>query len=67
MPLWAVGPAVASRIDALPGAPPFELSTAFQQAIDAGEQIAGIEVGPTRGLTTPFDLVEHNFPYLRSL
>jgi GTP:adenosylcobinamide-phosphate guanylyltransferase len=67
MPLWAVGPAVASRVDALPGAPPFELSTAFQQAIDAGEEIAGIEVGPTRGLTTPFDLVEHNFPYLRSL
>ena len=67
MPLWAVGPAVASRIEELPGAPPFELSTAFQQAIDEGEQIAGIEVGPTRGLTTPFDLVEHNFPYLRSL
>ena len=67
MPLWAVGPAVASRIDELPGEPPFELSTAFQQAIDAGEEIAGIEVGATRGLTTPFDLVEHNFPYLRSL
>ena len=67
MPLWAVGPAVANRIEELPGAPPFELSTAFQQAIDEGEQIAGIEVGPTRGLTTPFDLVEHNFPYLRSL
>jgi NDP-sugar pyrophosphorylase family protein len=67
MPLWAVGPTVASRVEALPGAPPFELSTVFQQAIDAGEQVAGIEVGPTRGLTTPFDLVEHNFPYLRSL
>lgn len=67
MPLWAAGPAVASRIDALPGAPPFELSTAFQQAIDAGEQILGVEVGPTRGLTTPFDLVEQNFAYLRSL
>jgi CTP:molybdopterin cytidylyltransferase MocA len=67
MPLWAAGPAVASRIDALPGAPPFELSTAFQQAIDTGEQILGVEVGPTRGLTTPFDLVEQNFAYLRSL
>jgi hypothetical protein len=67
MPLWAVGQAVAPRIDALPGRPPFELSTAFQQAIDAGEQIAAIEVGPARGLTTPFDLLEHNFPYLRSL
>jgi len=67
MPLWAVGPVVASRIEALPGTRPYELSTAFQQAIDAGEEIAGIEVGPTRGLTTPFDLLEHNFPYLRSL
>ena len=67
MPLWAVGQAVAPRIEALPGNRPYELSTAFQQAIDAGEQIAGIEVGPTRGLTTPFDLLEHNFPYLRSL
>jgi NDP-sugar pyrophosphorylase family protein len=67
MPLWAVGPAVASRIEALPGARPFELSTAFQQAIDAGEQLAGIEVGQTRSLTTPFDLLEHNFTYLGSL
>ena len=40
---------------------------ALGQAIDAGEEIAAIEVGATRGLTTPFDLVEHNFPYLRSL
>ena len=67
MPLWGVGPSVASHVEALPGARPFELATAFQQAIDAGEQIAGIEVGPTRGLTTPFDLLEHNFPYLGSL
>ncbi len=67
MPLWAVGPAVAAHVEALPGARPFELSTAFQHAIDAGEQIAGIEVGRTRGLTTPFDLLEHNFPYLGGL
>lgn len=67
LPLWGVGPSVASRIAALPGRPPFELATAFQHAIDAGEQIAGIEVGPTRGLTTPFDLLEQNFPYLGSL
>jgi len=67
MPLWAAGPAVAGHIEALPGTRPFELATAFQHAIDAGEQIAGIEVGPTRGLTTPFDLLEHNFPYLGSL
>ena len=40
---------------------------AFQQAIDAGERIAGIEIGPTRGLTTPVDLIRENFPYLRQL
>ena len=67
LPLWAVGPAVASRVEALPGQAPFELSTAFQGAIDEGEEIVGIEVGPTRGLTTPFDLLEQNFPYLGSL
>jgi len=63
-PLWAAGPDVARRIEALPGARPFELATAFQLAIDEGEQIAALEIGPTRGLTTPFDLIEHNFPYL---
>jgi bifunctional UDP-N-acetylglucosamine pyrophosphorylase/glucosamine-1-phosphate N-acetyltransferase len=67
LPLWAVGPEVASRIEALPGTPPFELATAFQHAIDAGKPVAGIEVGQTRGLTTPFDLLEQNFPYLRGL
>ena len=27
----------------------------------------GTEFTVTKTLTTPFDLVEHNFPYLRSL
>ncbi len=66
-PLWAVGPRVAPFVEARPGQAPFELATAFQQAIDAGERVAGIEIGPTRGLTTPFDLLEENFPYLRNL
>lgn len=66
-PLWAVGAGVGSFVDARPGKAPFELATAFQQAIDAGERVAGIEIGPTRGLTTPFDLLEENFPYLRHL
>ena len=66
-PLWAVGPAVGPFVDARPGQAPFELATAFQQAIDAGERVAGIEIGPTRGLTTPFDLLEENFPYLKHL
>jgi glucose-1-phosphate thymidylyltransferase len=63
-PLWLVGPAVARFLDPLPGKPPYELSTAFQLAIDDGAEIRGIEIGPTRDLTTALDLVKENFPYL---
>lgn len=66
-PLWAVGEAVARRLEARPGSAPWELVTAFQQAIDAGEPIAGIEIGPTRDLTAPLDVLLENFAYLRSL
>jgi CTP:molybdopterin cytidylyltransferase MocA len=66
-PLWAVGAAVATFVDARPGSPPYELATAFQQAIDAGEHVAAIGIGPTRDLTTPLDLLAHNFPYLGGL
>jgi CTP:molybdopterin cytidylyltransferase MocA len=66
-PLWAVGPGVAPYVEALPGQAPYELATAFQHAIDAGEQILGIEIGATRDLTTPLDLLEENFPYLKHL
>jgi NDP-sugar pyrophosphorylase family protein len=64
-PLMAVGPAVAAQIAGdLPG-PPFELAVAFQRVIDAGERVEAIEIGQTRDLTDPLDLVEENFPYLR--
>ena len=63
-PLWLVGPAVARFLDPLPGKPPYELSTAFQLAIDSGAEIRGIEIGPTRDLTSALDLVKENFPYL---
>jgi len=66
-PLWAVGEAIAARAVALTGAPPHELAAAFQGAIDAGEPIVGLEVGPVRDLTTPADLLLENFPYLREL
>ena len=66
-PLWAVGPAVALHVEARLGEPPFELALAFQHAIDAGERIAGIQIGPTRDLTAPVDVLEENFPYLRNL
>jgi NDP-sugar pyrophosphorylase family protein len=62
-PLWLVGDRV--RLTGL-GGPPYELAEAFQRAIDEGARIAGIEIGPTRDLTFPVDLVEENFSYLRA-
>jgi dTDP-glucose pyrophosphorylase len=62
-PLWVLTPEVAAHLDGLPG-PPFELSAAFQRAIDAGTTVTGVEIGPTRDLTVPADLVRHNFLYL---
>ena len=64
-PLWVLTVEVAEHLEGLPG-PPFELATAFQRAIDAGTTVVGVEVGPTRDLTGPADLVRHNFLYLGS-
>jgi hypothetical protein len=55
---------VARLLDPLPGKPPYELSTAFQLAVDSAAEIRGIEIGPTRDLTSALDLVKENFPYL---
>ncbi len=66
-PLWAVGPRLHELVVALPGRPPYELATAFQQAVDAGEEIRAVEIGPTRDLTFPLDLMERNFPYLKGV
>ena len=63
-PLWLLGPAVVHLCDPLPGKPPYELSAVFQLAIDSGAEIRGIEIGSTRDLTSPLDLVKENFPYL---
>jgi NDP-sugar pyrophosphorylase family protein len=62
-PLWVLGPELPSFLDGLPG-PPYELSGALQRAIDAGHEIAGIEIGRTRDLTHPADLIVQNFTYL---
>ena len=62
-PLWGLSAEI--ELGSLPG-PPYELAVAFQRAIDSGTAIAGIEVGPTRHLTDPTDLVRENFPYLGS-
>jgi NDP-sugar pyrophosphorylase family protein len=64
-PLWVLGPDLVPFLQGLAG-PPFELSGALQSAIDAGLRIAGIEIGKTRDLTHPVDLVKENFRYLRS-
>jgi NDP-sugar pyrophosphorylase family protein len=62
-PLWAVGAGLVPYLDDLAG-PPYELAQAFDRAIAAGLEIKGIEVGKTRDLTHPADLVRANFPYL---
>jgi NDP-sugar pyrophosphorylase family protein len=62
-PLWAVGPELTPLLDALSG-PPFELADVFTRALESKLAIAGIEIGKTRDLTYPVDLVTENFPYL---
>jgi NDP-sugar pyrophosphorylase family protein len=63
-PLWGLGPAVAERLCL--DNPPYELEHAFESAIEAGETVTAVEIGKTRDLTYPIDLVEENFPYLRA-
>jgi bifunctional UDP-N-acetylglucosamine pyrophosphorylase/glucosamine-1-phosphate N-acetyltransferase len=64
-PLWLVDAAVHRFLDPLPGSPPYELQDVFRLATDAGAQVSAIQVGRTRGLTSPVDLVRENVPYLR--
>jgi NDP-sugar pyrophosphorylase family protein len=61
--LWGLGRVVAAELGAVPG-PPYELAAAYQRAIDAGARVIGFEIGPTRDLTRPLDLIRENFPYL---
>lgn len=62
-PLWFLGEPLAPRLARLSG-PPYELAEALRGAIEAGEPVAALEIGPTRDLTRPADLVARNFPYL---
>jgi NDP-sugar pyrophosphorylase family protein len=66
-PLWLVGKWIHERVLERPGSPPWELGTAFQLAVDAGLDVRAVEIGPTRDLTHPFDLVAHNVPYSAAL
>ena len=62
-PLWFFAPEVLPRLESVPG-PPFELSAAFREEAGPGIEILALEVGPTRDLTRPEDVVVENFPYL---
>jgi NDP-sugar pyrophosphorylase family protein len=64
-PLWSFGAELVPYLDGL-GGPPFELSQAFERAIADGIEIKAIQMGKTRDLTHPADLVQENFPYLGS-
>jgi glucose-1-phosphate thymidylyltransferase len=66
-PLWLLGPRVARFLDPLPGTAPYELASAFELAVAAGGRVAGLEIGKTRDLTRPEDVMVENFPYLRAL
>ena len=66
-PLWRLGEDFdAALLDGL-GGPPYELAGAFQRLVDAGEIVGGVEIGPTRDLTHPVDIVAHNFLYSAAL
>jgi CTP:molybdopterin cytidylyltransferase MocA len=67
LPLWFLGPAVTRWLDPLPGRAPFELLEVFRLAVDAGAEVSAIQVGRTRDLTSPVDLMNANFDYLRGL
>jgi CTP:molybdopterin cytidylyltransferase MocA len=65
-PLWYVGERVHRFLDPLPGNPPYELQDVFRNAADDGAEVSAIQVGRTRDLTDPVDVVRQNFPYLSS-
>ena len=63
-PLWRLGESFDRAVLEGLGGPPYELAEAFQSLIDGGETVYGVEIGSTRDLTQPTDLVVNNFPYL---
>jgi CTP:molybdopterin cytidylyltransferase MocA len=65
-PLWGLGAELVGYLDELPG-PPYELRTAFRRAGDDSFELPRVELGPMRSLTTPIDVVSHNFVYLEDI
>jgi N-acetyl-alpha-D-muramate 1-phosphate uridylyltransferase len=64
-PLWFLDEGMAAALGSLPG-PPFALGDALTNALSEGREIAALELGPTRDLTRPTDVILGNFPYLWS-
>jgi NDP-sugar pyrophosphorylase family protein len=64
--LWGLGARLLPYLQGLDG-PPYELAAAYQGALDDGLEVSAYEVGRTRDLTDPLDLVEENFPYLKGI
>src|SRR5437763_1711131 len=78
--VWLVTGHLADRVESLVGdgagfgvdiryvrqPGPLGSADAVAPALDAGARIASIEIGKTRDLTDPVDLVEENFAYLTS-
>jgi len=62
-PLWFLDDRFVGRLEGLPG-PPYELAETGRRLLATGETILALELGPTRDLTHPEDVVRHNFPYL---
>ena len=64
-PLWLLSGEIVPHLRK--DKPPYELGNAFQAAIEAGVAVSAVEIGRTRDLTDPLDLVEENFPYLNRI
>jgi choline kinase len=62
-PLWILDQELTSALNDVSG-PPFEIARAVQDALALGKRVLAVELGPTRDLTRPADVVTENFPYL---
>jgi NDP-sugar pyrophosphorylase family protein len=62
-PLWFFSAELIPYVERTAG-PPFELAAAVQEAMAEGIEIVALDVGPTRDLPRPADVVVENFPYL---
>jgi dTDP-glucose pyrophosphorylase len=62
-PLWFFAESVLPRLEDLRG-PPFELAAVLRDDAGMRVDVLALDIGPTRDLTRPEDVVVENFPYL---